>query len=158
MIGIRPRTEVGVVAARIVLGAVFIVASIEKVADPAAFAVSINNYKILPEAVSLVVATFLPWVELLCGFGLLFGIFMRGSSLLSLCMLAVFTAAIVSGLFRGLDISCGCFTQDPNVAKIGWGKVAENVGLIILSALPLVSRSSLWSIENLFRTRNSPQP
>lgn len=142
-------------AARVVLGAVFIVASIEKIADPSAFAVSINNYRILPEALSLVVATPLPWIELLCGFGLLFGFFQRGSSVLTLVMLVVFTAAIVSGLLRGLDISCGCFTQDPTVARIGWGKVAENTGLIILACIPLLSRGRPITIESILPARDA---
>jgi uncharacterized membrane protein YphA (DoxX/SURF4 family) len=154
MSGIRPNDYV-VLAARVVLGGVFIVASIEKIADPAAFAVSIHNYRILPESLSLVIATFLPWIELLSGFGLVFGLFVRGSSLLTLVMLAVFTGAIVSGLLRGLDISCGCFTQDPTVAKIGWGKVTENVGLLVLSVVPLVSPGLAFTIEGILSGRNS---
>jgi len=145
-------------AARVVLGAVFIVASIDKIADPSAFAVSIDNYRILPQGLPLVVATVLPWVEILCGFGLLFGLFIRGSSLLTMLMLAVFTAAVISGLLRGLDISCGCFTQDPDVARIGWGKVVENAGLIVLSVFVLFSTGLRFTIEHWLVSRNPGSP
>jgi hypothetical protein len=48
-------------------------------------------------------------------------------------MLVGFTILVFSALSRGLDISCGCFSQDPHVNKIGYQKIAENFGLIILS-------------------------
>ena len=124
-------------SARLLLGVVFVFASIEKIADPNAFAVSISYYRLIGEPLTTFVATVLPWVELLAGLFLLFGIMMRGSSLLILLMLLVFTAGVVSGMARGLDISCGCFTRDPNADKIGWMKVLENSGLLLLSLITL---------------------
>lgn len=139
---------------RIFLGAVFLVACIEKIADPSGFAVSIENYRILPPSLVLVVATGLPWIELLCGLALIFGIGYRGASLLTLTMLVIFTAAVISGLFRGLDISCGCFTQDPNVGKIGWLKVGENAGLLLLAMHACFSTASRFTLERYYETRN----
>jgi len=127
---------------RLFLGMVFLVASIDKLADPAAFAASIGNYRLLPDSLLLFAATWLPWVELLCALGLIFGVLLRGASLLTLAMLLVFTLAVISGLLRGLDISCGCFTQDPAVASVGWWKVAENFGLIILAVLAFLASGS----------------
>ncbi len=128
-------------AARLFLGFVFVVASIDKVADPNAFAVSIGYYKLVGPTFSLAIATILPWVELLCGLFLIFGVMIRGSSLLIVLMLLVFTAGIMSGIFRGLDISCGCFSRDPFVGRIGWVKVLENSGLILLGLLVFLSHS-----------------
>lgn len=133
--------------ARIVLGFIFIVASIDKIADPSAFAVSIRYYKIVGSSVAMLFATILPWIELLCGLFLIFGVMMRGCSLLVLLMLILFTAGVVSGIARGLDISCGCFSRDPNVDKIGWTKVLENVGLIVLSIVIYFSTTTRCSIS-----------
>ena len=47
---------------RVVLGAVFIIASVEKIADPSAFATSIDNYRIISGSFSLFLATTMPWV------------------------------------------------------------------------------------------------
>lgn len=157
MSGLRTNNYIGL-AVRVFLGAVLVVASIDKIADPSAFAVSIDNYRILPQGLSLIIATFLPWVEILCGFALMFGLFVRGSSLLTAAMLVIFTAAVISGLLRGLDISCGCFTQDPNVSKIGWGKVAENTGLILLSVFALFSSGLRFTIERMLAARNPGSP
>jgi putative oxidoreductase len=144
-----------VLLARIVLGVLFIVASFDKVSDPAAFAVSIDSYKLFPHNASLVAATVLPWMELICGALLVLGVFHRGAGFLLFGLLVVFTVAVVSALVRDLDISCGCFTQDPNAAKIGWQKILENLGLIGLSILVTLSRNSWLSIENVMKKRVS---
>jgi hypothetical protein len=47
-------------------------------------------------------------------------------------MLFVFTILIIVAMLRGLDISCGCFTQDPSADKIGYKKILENIGMILL--------------------------
>lgn len=143
------------VLVRAFLGFVFIVAAVDKAADPNAFAVSIGYYKLVGTDVSLVIATVLPWIELLCGIFLVFGYMPRGSSLLVLFMLVVFTAGVISGIVRNLDISCGCFSRDPAVGKIGWMKVFENSGLILLSVFSLFSRSERTTVSVL--SHSSPQ-
>ncbi len=141
-----------ILALRIVLGFIFVIASIEKMADPAAFSTSIGNYKLISPTTALTVATYLPWIELLSGLAILFGIFSRGSSLLILIMLVVFTGGVVSAVLRGLDISCGCFTQDPSVGKVGWYKVGENIAMILGSLVLFYSHSLRFSLEQYFRT------
>ena len=141
-----------VVPARLLLGSIFLFASVEKAADPLTFAVMIDNYQILPFDFSLFAATFLPWVEMVCGLTLILGVFRSGSAFLIGLMTAVFTIAIVSALARDLDISCGCFTLDPEVSKIGWRKVAENAGIIVLSVFLVYSKNDAMSISNIDRT------
>lgn len=149
-----------VVAARMVVGVLFVIASADKIADPAAFAAAISNYKLVPEFVALVVATVLPWMELTCGVFLVFGVFRNGAGLIITCLMGVFTVLVISALVRGLDITCGCFTQDPSAARIGWWKVAENTGLLILSLVPTFSANSSLSIEHTMaeRYRQSTPP
>jgi uncharacterized membrane protein YphA (DoxX/SURF4 family) len=147
-----------VIAVRVVLGLIFVFASVDKIADPAAFSRSIMNYHILPYGVAMVIATILPWMELLCGLTLLSGVLVQGSALLVLAMLIVFTGAVFSALIRGLDISCGCFTQDPTAGRIGWWKIAENIGMILLSAFLYFSRSMRFSLEELVRSKPSRLP
>ncbi len=118
---------------RMILGGVFIVASYDKIADPSTFAASIVNYRIIAPTPALLAATFLPWIELLSGLGLLLGVFVRGSSLLVLTMMVLFTAIVAYAMARGLDISCGCFSQDPASGKIGWMKISENCTLMAMS-------------------------
>ncbi len=132
---------------RLLLGLTFVFASIDKASEPAAFAAAIANYRLISEPWTILVATILPWVELICGIGILSGIYLRGSSLLLFLMLSVFTLAVLTGLIRGLDISCGCFTLDPEVHKIGWQKVLENLGLIATTLVVFFSKSDRFQIR-----------
>lgn len=139
---------------RIVLGSIFVSASIEKAADPAAFALLIENYKLLSPSAALIVASTLPWVELVCGVTVLLGIAVRGSSLVLGLLTVGFTTAVVIGILRGLDISCGCYTLDPEIGKIGWRKVAENTGLVVLSVFLVYSTAARVTLDRLVAGRN----
>ncbi len=122
---------------RVFLGGMFIIASLDKIVDPAAFAVSILNYKVVGFSLAMLAATILPWLELLAGLGLLLGIVPRGSALVIAVLMAVFTILVGSAVARGLDIGCGCFSQDPAAGRIGLQKVAENIGLFALAVIAL---------------------
>jgi len=142
---------------RVFLGGLFIVASLDKIADPAAFATSILNYKVVGPTLAMVIATILPSLELLCGLSLILGLYPRASALLITCMLAGFTILIISALLRGLDISCGCFSQDPNVSKIGYIKILENVGMIMLGVLLLFVQNYGITLTQFFpQQKNAP--
>jgi putative oxidoreductase len=117
--------------ARCVLGLVFVFASIEKIASPEAFAISVEAYRILPLSIINLFALLVPWLELLCGLFLIAGYHVRGSSLVATLLLAGFTLAILSAMARGLTIDCGCFGaayQTP----VTWSRVLEDLGLIVL--------------------------
>jgi uncharacterized membrane protein YphA (DoxX/SURF4 family) len=122
-----------ILLARVFLGGIFVVASMDKISDPQAFTQSILQYKVIGPTLALGTATILPPLELLCGLSLILGVYPRGCGLLMSVMLIVFTVMVSSALIRGLDISCGCFSQDPQVSKIGYKKIVENCGLIIVS-------------------------
>ena len=93
----------------VIVGGIFIYAGAIKAIDPVQFANDIDNYKALPWFISVRLALYLPWLEILCGLALVFRFFYRGGlSILSMLTL-VFLGATVAAKARGLDISCGCF-------------------------------------------------
>ena len=94
---------------RLLLGVVFIYASIDKIGKPEGFAQAIYNYRMMPHVAINLMAIVMPWLELVCGILVIIGLFLRGSALLIGFMLLVFVVAISFALVRGLDISCGCF-------------------------------------------------
>jgi putative oxidoreductase len=117
-------------ASRFVLGMVFLVAAVPKIAQPEAFAVSIEAYEILPTAVVNIVAVVVPWVELLCAVFLIGGARVRPSAALLGAMLLVFIVAISIAVLRGLNINCGCYGGSVGT-PVGWGKVLEDVALLV---------------------------
>ena len=78
-------------------------------ANPAEFASDIDNFKILPWPVSVALALYLPWLEILCALGLVFRFLYRGALSILTASIVVFTLAIIAAKVRGLDITCGCF-------------------------------------------------
>ena len=119
---------------RIILGFVFIYAGILKISDPAGFSEVINNYKLLPLLFVNFFAITLPWIEVVAGLFLLFGISVKENSFIISIMLVVFIFAIVISLGRGLNIECGCFGTSSGT-KVGIIKLLENIILLILSLL-----------------------
>ena len=91
------------------VGLLFLVAGGLKLLDPAAFAIDIQNYRLLPWTCGVLLALYLPWVEILCGAALLFNIAYRGALCIGALLLALFVVAYGSTRPRGLDIACGCF-------------------------------------------------
>ena len=101
--------EWGYWTSRIILGAVFIFAATSKISSPQEFADSIAAYKILPFPAINLLALGLPLFEVVCGFLVLTGFFLRIGLLGVLGSLAVFISALITVLIRGLSIDCGCF-------------------------------------------------
>lgn len=112
--------------ARILLGFVFIAAAIDKIALPDAFAKSIDHYQIIPLVLINIFALTLPWLELIVGLFLIFGIRLRASAAITTALLIVFIVAIFSAMVRGLNIECGCFSQNGGGMKVGWAKILED--------------------------------
>jgi uncharacterized membrane protein YphA (DoxX/SURF4 family) len=122
--------------ARLGLGAVFLVAGMLKLPDPAAAVRAVRAYRLLPEALVGPVAFGLPMVEIVVGLALLVGIFVRTAALASAVLLVVFVVAVGSAWARGLQIDCGCFGNGGQVAAgqtaYPW-EIVRDVGLLIVA-------------------------
>jgi uncharacterized membrane protein YphA (DoxX/SURF4 family) len=117
---------------RLFLGAIFIYASVDKIAHPADFARAIFYYRILPVYLVNILAVVLPWAELFAGILLILGIFTRSSALLIDAMLLVFIVAISHNVLRGVDIACGCFTVSPVAQKHGLSLLYRDIGMLLM--------------------------
>ena len=116
------------------MGFIFVYAAVTKISDPESFSQSVYNYKLLPLFLVNILAVLFPWIELVAGILLIFGISVKENSAILSVLLVIFIAAIVISLFRGLDIDCGCFgTVDG--AKVGIVNILENIGLLLLGII-----------------------
>jgi len=137
-------------AARLLLGAVFIYASIDKIAHPAAFAEAVYNYQILPGPLIHLTALVLPWMELVLGLFLMSGLFREGSVFMVSALMVIFLSAMVFNLARGLDIHCGCFTtatDSTDDAPMVWYVIRD--GLFVIPAVYL--------FHHTFRGKGRPE-
>lgn len=136
-----------VLVARLIIGGLFIYASMYKVLNPADFAVTVRNYTILPVEWTNLVAITLPWVELGSGLFLVLGVSIRPSALLTTGMMAVFLGALIYAYSVGLDIDCGCFSASTeSSAKIGPLYLIRDTLLLLTSAFILFFDSGDYSL------------
>jgi len=90
------------------LGVVLLMASHDKMMNPADFARSIRAYGLIPDILSPIPAILLPWLEFVCGVSLVLGIFRQASLRIAALMFGVFALVVGYALVMGLNIDCGC--------------------------------------------------
>lgn len=91
------------------LALVFAYAGFIKLVNPDELLDAIANYRLVGRAFAWFAALILPPLELVCALGLCLKSWRRASASILALLMLVFIAALFSALFRGLDISCGCF-------------------------------------------------
>ena len=95
---------------RFILAAFFLTSSYGKLVDIERYSVdAVYNFGILPMVLARPFGLVMPFIELLCGLGLLFGVLTRLSALgIALMSLSFFIAKAIV-LSQGRSIECGCF-------------------------------------------------
>ena len=129
---------------RCLLGLVFLYASYDKILDPGKFARDIANYHIVPFGLENSIAIILPWLELLIGAGIILGIFLDGSVVLSGSFLILFIFMIFQAMMRGFNIECGCGLKEGEM--VGWTKILENIVFLGASYIVFYSRNRVLEI------------
>jgi putative oxidoreductase len=143
-------------AARLYLGAIFLLACWHKILHPAAFALDIATYQILPLGLVNLQAIVLPWVELAAGLMLLVGFRTRAAALLVAGMMAMFTVAIAIAVAKGLDMSCGCFASQGAVEDpISWRTILRDTSWFLLALYVFVFDHRPLGLDRLFGRRES---
>ena len=128
------------VRAQFLLAAFFVVAGIAKIVDPPGFAHEIHNYRLVPGGLVNAMALVLPWLEVVAGVALFFGVAVRTSARIIGVLLVVFIAALSVNLARKHPVDCGCFgtstvqkTDAQRLSDMKWA-IARDVGLLLLVA------------------------
>lgn len=137
-----------VVLARLLVGGLFVFAGVSKLLLPhEEVVVMIEQYTVIPKALAPLIATGLPWVELISGTALVIGFFTTTATLAVALQLIAFCLLMVVILVLGIEIEdCGCFGQ------WGWHETPLQVlirDLIMLALLlpVLMRRQDVWSVD-----------
>ena len=125
---------------RVFIGAVFVWASWDKILNPEGFARIIQNYQILPDMLIAPTALLLPWTEALCGVLLICGWGVKGSALIVDILLVAFILALIVSIYRGVDISCGCFSVSDHQVKSLYGLIVRDILLFAACSWVLYMR------------------
>ena len=139
-------------AARLVVGGVWIWAGLLKLPDPEASVTAVRAYQLLPVSAVDAVGRALPMVEVVVGVCLVLGLLTRISAAVSALLLLAFIIGIASVWSRGILIDCGCFGDgghDPHAAsKYPW-EIARDVGLLAASLLVVWLRRTPLALDNV---------
>lgn len=118
--------------ARLAVGGIFLWSAAAHLANPYYFLSTVYQYELTSAAVGAVLASVLPFLELLLAACLLSGTCPQPAWMLSSLLLLSFIAAQVSALARGLSISCGCF--GPELSQpVSQMSIAFTGGLAVLA-------------------------
>ena len=148
-------------AARWILGCVFVYLGLSKALHPVDFLKLLRQYEIVESHLFLnFIATVLPWFEVLCGAFLLAGIAVRGSAFMSLVMLVPFSFLVLQRAlaiheanaipFCAIRFDCGCGIGEVAICY----KLLENSLLIVLAVLLLTVRADRWCLRYAFVRSN----
>ena len=95
---------------RLIMALMFLVSSYGKLVDIERYSVdAVYNFGVLPMALARPFGLAMPFIEGLCGLGLLFGVFTRLGALGAGLMSLSFFIAKAIVLSQGRSINCGCF-------------------------------------------------
>jgi putative oxidoreductase len=121
----------------LLLGGVFVYASLEKIADPRAFARIVYHYQLAGPSRALgylpanLLALTLPWVEVIAGLLLITGLWRREAAAVAALLLVSFLVAVGYALGQGIDIAnCGCFSVSGEGRAAGWWLVLGDTALL----------------------------
>ena len=95
---------------RLVLAGIFLLSSFGKLVNIQRYSIApVLDFEILPDFLAYIFGSALPFIELLCALGLLFGVLTRLSSVgIALMSLSFFIVKVIL-LWKGSDLACGCF-------------------------------------------------
>ncbi len=143
-------------AARLVVGGVWIYAGAIKLPNPDESVAAVRAYELLPGDTAVTVGHLLPMLEVVVGAMLVLGVLVRGAAAVSALLFAAFIVGIASVWARGIEIDCGCFGgggYDPDAtSKYPW-EIARDVVLLALSLFLVWLPRSRWALDSvLFRS------
>ena len=122
-------------AARLILGGMFVYASYDKILAPAVFAKIIYGYDLFPAPFINLIAIIVPFLELVAGLALIIGFYPRSAALIVNAMLLFFLTALSINLIRGHEFDCGCFSINSGAQKTFAGELISRDLLILALGL-----------------------
>ncbi len=118
------------IAIRIVVGCLLIWSSTSKIRFPYRFLEDVAGYELLESRSTVVVAAGIPFLELTVGLLLVAGVAVSAALLTSVLLFTIFFAAQALAIYRGLEISCGCFDATGDGIKVSYLTLLRVGGLL----------------------------
>ena len=131
---------------RVLLGLTFLFSGVVKAIDPVGTQIKLSDYlyafgmgDVMLDSTLLILACLLAGFEILIGSYLLVGVFNRGTSLLALVMMVVFTPFTLYLAIKNPVRDCGCFGDA--LVLTNWQTFYKNLFLLVLAVLVFIKRN-----------------
>jgi len=100
------------IVCRVLIAVIFILSGIGKMMDLENSVKAVYNFQLLPEWAIEPLGYALPFIELLCALGILFGVLTRLSSFgIGVMSIGFFIGKLIVLFVQGRSIDCGCFGE-----------------------------------------------
>ncbi len=139
---------------RLLLGGTLLWAGLVKIPEPGLFAQTVRAYEVLPLELVNPFAIVVPWIEVIAGICLVLGFWTRSSALAALFLLLSFAVALSVNLYRGADLSCGCFGLNGAGGSLHTALIRD-VLLIAGASLLVLVRNIPFSLDNFLHRRQA---
>ena len=144
--------------AGIVLGLIFVISGVGKLLGQSAFLLSIESAAFVPPSVAIIIADWLPWVELILGACLIIGIATQLVALFSVVLIAAFVfhnSWMIGHGLRNEPCHClGVFEQVFQGQLSTIGALYVDIGLFILAlVIYFCYRGSFFDVRPWFLRR-----
>ena len=150
------------VLVRLIVGGIFLISGLAKIADPVRFLLTLREFQLLPGALESFLAVYLPWLEFLLGLCIVVGILHRTASLMIAGLNGAFIIAIVSVMARGIEVDCGCFgllADALHLPDMADGKaIVRNLVLMAMCLHIFRSEATGWTMERYLGMRRPERP
>jgi hypothetical protein len=130
----------------ILLASLFGFASLHKIVDPVPFAGLIAKNDYVPSPLIGPLSIWLPCFEIALALCLLLPKVQKAALILAAFLLAFFAAIIALNLLRGLEVPCGCFSNQNQPAT--WWSVGRNLFLIFLATMAVFLKKKKSLLKN----------
>lgn len=138
---------------RLILAGIFVVSAINKLPMRVEFVDIVLDFHLLPDFLASVYGFALPWVELLAGCYLLFGILVKPATIIVLLMSISFLVANITATITGNYYCPDCFGE---LLRLTVSQAIAIDVLIILASLMLLTLSGkreMLSFDSWFKGR-----
>ena len=140
---------------RLALGGTLIISGVAKLSQGAGFVDEVQEFNLLPHALTVVFGTALPWVEVIAGVLLVGGLFWRYASAIAFITTLSFVIANSVVLYRGLNMECGCFG---NLAQLHTrNSLIIDFVLLIMAFQVFVHKGDFFSLDSMISRRKSSE-
>ncbi|MGF1572278.1 MAG: MauE/DoxX family redox-associated membrane protein [Sumerlaeia bacterium] len=140
--------------ARLIAGGALILAAFGKLKNPDALMLSIKSFELAPLAIIPLSAYLLPWLELIVGVCLIYGVATRASGAWAMVLYSIFTLALISVLVRGMEVDCGCFGALTGESSVSWRSIVRNGVFLSASAITVFFGGGTTALDQLFAQEN----